>query len=348
MSINLLPSTVSSRSSRTGWVGIDIGTSAVKIAVISKSKNKFALEHQELIPVESVNGHVEIACNAARYYTSWLGKVAGKSAAISCSLNLDLRSLEVPPSERDNIQLYLENQPGLSGSGVRTAVWPTTWRMPPNEMLPCHVFGFHQETADDIASSLHQSGLRPEAMESIPHVLARLPKLINWQTNEVHAVIDWAADNPLFVLSRYGLPYYTRRIKRCSYSDLVKEVSDKLKLDTNDVWQLLTELGRASINNQRFSKILSTLRDVSQTTRQALLSEISKTIGFLKNEDKELIPKKIWVVGAGAGYPNVSTLIEESTEIPTEIWSLPSDNTETIDSANYASAISLSARPFFQ
>lgn len=335
------------RTRRSGWFGIDIGSVAVKIAKVEQRDREFVVTQKRLALLGSGNP-IDIACDAAEAFTNWKNRFTGCPTAITSSLNLDLRSLEVPSTERNNIEAYLANQPGLIGSGITTTVWPTTWNMPANEMLPCHVFGYQQMLADEIAHSIHEAGLAPLAMESTPHVLARLPKLNNWLVNEVHAVIDWAAEYPLFVLSRHGEPFYTRLMKRCEYSKLIGEVSEKLKLEPKDVWQLLSELGRASCGNQRFSKIVTTLREVSQVTRQLFLSEINKTITYIRSQDEQLVPSKIWVVGAGASYPMVSSLIEETTRVPTEIWSLPSEESDSKELAYYASAISLSARPFFK
>ncbi len=347
MSSILLKTVRKRQARRSGWFGIDIGSSAVKIAKVERYDGQFIVTQKRIVPNNSGDPIVN-ACDSAQAFTNWRSQFTSCPAAITSSLNLDLRSLEVPPTERDNVEAFLANQPGLVGSGITTAVWPTTWNMPANEMLPCHVFGHQQILADEIAHTIHEAGLTPLAMESTPHVLARLPKLNNWLVSEVHAVIDWAAENPLFVLSRHGEPFYTRLMKRCEFSQLINEVSEKLKLETNDVWQLLSELGRASCDDRRFSKIVTTLREVSQITRQHFLSEINKTITYLESQDEQLVPDKIWVVGAGASYPMVSSLIEETTHIPTEIWSLPSEDSSSKELAYYASAISLSARPFFQ
>lgn len=352
MSLSLLSLPTFRSTTRTGWLGIDIGTAAVKLAQVRYQNRSWELVSAKTIPVvdkspaETATAAIESLLEG---HSKWLAKPAGCVVTESP----DLRSLEVPSEQRSNINGYLKSQSGLVGSGLSTTVWPSTWKSPATENLPCHVYAIHEQTVNSISERLFESGAECRVMESAPHALARLSMFHAEHPNMVCGIIDWSAQHPLFVLTRNGQPYYTRLLRNCSYGQVVQEMSDKLGLSTADVWSLLSGIGSSSCEPADLPSLSNTINELTQTTRHRFLAEVSRTLAFLRSEDSELVPAKLWLVGGGATFPGIAEMIGEETGLLTAAWSLPfkaaSDGCRTlnIQHSDFATAISLSALPIF-
>lgn len=304
-----------------------------------------------LFPVPEGSNPLETASNGLESLLGVSSKWFGKQAAVVTTETPDLRSLEVPLASRGDINGYLAQQQGMAGLKLSTIVWPSTWKVSAKDNLPCHVYGIHEPTTDIICERLFERGAQCQVMESLAHSLARLMKFSPSSANQVHGVIDWSAKYPIFVLVRNGEPYYTRLLRNCSFGKAVDEMSKKLGLDRQDAWSLLSGAGNATTGRNDLPSLSNTIYELTQTTRHQFLGEISRTLSFLRSENKELVPSKIWLVGAGASFPGISELVTEETKISSAPWSLPSDLPQGSVAnlagkhTTFATAISLSGIP---
>ncbi len=350
MSISLLSLKPAKKTNLTGWLGIDIGSTAVKIAQVRQKGETWELLSAQLFPVTEDSNPLETAVEGVESLSGTKSKWFGKQAACITTESPDIRSLDVPNASRGDINGYLAQQPGLAGLKLSTIVWPSTWKVSPTDNLPCHVYGIHEPTTDIICERLFDQGAHCQVMESLPHSLARLMKFSPKSSNKVQGIIDWSAKHPLFVLVRNGDPYYTRLLKNCSFGKAVSEMSKKLDLCAQDAWNLLSGIGSATTGRTDLPSLSNTINELTQTTRHQFLAEINRTLSFLRSENQELVPSKLWLVGVGASFPGISELLSEETKLPTEGWYLPTATPQAniANSGKYttfASAISLSAIP---
>lgn len=344
MSTTLISIRSARSSTRQGWLGVDIGCSAVKVAQVQRRGSEWELVFSKLFTIRQGSDGLATAemaiQNVLGNHHRWFRQPAACVMTKSC----ELRSIDLPARAWQERRNEVSQQLGVQSKDATVMVWTSSWERTESDNIPCHVISMREQTAVKIGQRLLSSRAECQLLDGLPFCLARQAMLASPSSQEVTAVVDWAAENPMFVLVRDGQPYFTRLLRKCSFNNLVKSVCDHLNLEPTDVWSLLSEINLKARQGQDLPELSKTIIDLTQTVRQRFINEINRTLAFLRSESSELLPSRLWLSGGGASFPNLANEVSNSINIATQVWGFAGSHKMNIDPV-FANAISLSANP---
>ena len=339
-------------ATRQGWLGVDIGTTAVKTAQVRRRRDGWEVLHTQLFAVTEGGDPLTTAEAAVGAVFGPRRPWINPPAACVMTSRPDLRSVDIPVRSAHDALREVSQQIAATTGDVALVTWPSTWEAHDANTVPYHVIAMSERAAVNVGKSVMSGKAACEVLEALPFTLARLVRIGGHDTPHVIAIVDWAAENPIFVLVRDGQPFFTRLLRQCSFGDLVRAVCDGLGLEVDEGWSLLSRMGSRGRRKSDASELAKTVHQLTQATRQRFVDEINRTLAFLRSESGELVPEQLWLVGGGASLPHVVAQIRDATKISTAIWRLRTGSdagsaaTPSSPDPLFATAISLSALPF--
>jgi Tfp pilus assembly PilM family ATPase len=239
-----------------------------------------------------------------------------------------MRSLQLPDGEPGELRQLLV---GELESGDETAE-PREfdfWKTPgstadTNGLVSVTVLSVSRRTALGLAEGLRKVGLNCHVLDSQPCALARAVRMADPKTHAPVAALDWGFSTPTLTLVVDGRPVFARTLRDCGLRIILEAVAERLNLTPQDAHQLLTTygFGLSTAENQP-SPVPQTLTQLASAPARELFREIDKTLSFLRQQYKELVPERIWLFGGGALIPNAAAWIAQTCGIETKAWRLP-------------------------
>ena len=339
-------------TNRTGWLGVDIGSAAVKLAQVQRRGSYFELLQSRVVPVVDGLDPLFVASEAVESLLGDRRRWLGQPTACVATSQLELRSFNVPASSESNPFDYVADQLGAGSDQVAFAAWPSSW-VHENSTgdRPYHAVSIEENRAEAMAIRLRNSHAECNVLDCLPHCLARLVTLTEADHSETVAVLDWAAESPLFVVVRNGQPFFSRLLRHCGFRELVGSIGESLSIEKEDVWNLLHLVGTHAKSQDTSDELVKTITQLSHGACRQFLEELNRTMTFLQSDNVKLVPNRLWLVGAGATLPGIAEEVTQVIQKPTVVWTLarenrlaPHDQTGARDHV-LASAISLSAIP---
>jgi Tfp pilus assembly PilM family ATPase len=331
------------QASRLGWLGIDVGTRAIKLAQVERSGsgNGWRLATHRVIafpddqPVNAASIADGLIGRCLRELLPSSANLPSRSTAcVLPSSVTDMRSLQLPDGEpRELRQLVV----GELESGDDTAE-PREfdfWKTPgasgdTNGLVSVTVLSVARRTALGLAESLRKLGLNCLVLDSQPCALARAVRLADAKTHSSVAALDWGFSTPTLTLVVDGQPVFARTLRDCGLRIVLEAVAQRLNLSPQDAHQLLTTYGFGLATAEASpSQVQQTLTQLAAAPARELFREIDKTLSFLRQQYKELVPTRIWLFGGGALIPNAAAWIAQTCGIETNAWRLPPARSRT-------------------
>lgn len=344
------------RRPQVGWIGIDLGTSAIKLAQVERRDGVCRLMRSLVVPVRREGGVTldETAQQQIRRAVRGGLAFSGRAAAAAPPTSLlDFRTLDLPhgsPAElRQIIAQELEDSDAGAGAGAcEFAFWRTdTAGGPAAGPVSVSVLAVPQAEATSIAERLFAAGVECEVLDAPPFALARAVRLAAPQASDrPQAALDWGFNSILFTLVVDGRPAFTRAFRDCGLRHLLDSVAGGLGLSPAESQQILSSCGvpvsRANAGSGRVERAVG---ELAAPVLNRLVSELRRTIGFLKQQPGAGL-ERIWLCGGGGLIRNVAERLTDETGVATEVWRLhrPSADERPCDSAEclFASAVALS------
>lgn len=334
---------------RLGWLGVDIGACAVKIAQIERGDAGWRIHRTSWMPVPTGADPIEIAAEALSANVPRRIRGFERPAACLTTTALDLHNVDLPTASSDAASDALAHSPLLGDRTCTYAIWRSSWNTPSDANQPHHVIRMSQRCAQRIAQLTSQHRIECRVLDCLPYALARTVALAGDASREPVAVVDCAADTPILTIVNRGQPFYTRVLRDCGFNRLTSAVGKRLGLDADEVQCLLTQLERSAAGGGQQRQATRLICEITGDTRKHFLAEVTRTLRFLKAEDGDLSPRRIWLVGGGAALPGLDSATREATGVPTSVWRLHRPQRDvahaTTNAHGYATALALSAIP---
>ncbi len=327
---------VSSRS-RTGWIGIDVGSHSVKLAQLEIVGGQPQIAEALVIPIPQSE-----LSTADLLRSGWLARslrdelshrhgFRGRNAACGLSMSVtEFRSMSIPPGSpaerREMIAQELSDSGDYSSAAVEFDYWDGYCN--PAETsgadAPVNVLSVPVDLATQLAEAIQGAGLRCQVLDGGPFALARSIELIRGQVATGHpvAVLDWGHRAAHFALLVNGQPVFSRLLKDCGVGALVAAVGRELGLSVEDCHQLLATCGvpNPHLDRSERTELQELVDDYSGELFDHLLAELEKTLSYLRMQRAELIPAELWLVGGGATIRNVEAKLCFETGMPVKLW----------------------------
>lgn len=334
------------RTRQKGWIGVDLGTCAVKIAQVEKVGPRYCLGAALVVsrPEQEVTGVAAGLAVAEPVppgpdLSAWTRRVrpelrrdfAGRHAA--CVLSLDraeLRPMNLPPGSpperRAMIAAELQESYEAPLEGRVFDYWDTRGAetAPGSHLENVNVLCLAEAEAAEAAATLGRLGLRCEVIDGLPTALARAVAMVQPDIAEPVAAVDWGARNATLCLVHQGTAVYTRQLRGCGYAALPSAVQRALGLPAGDAQQLLCTYGVVDPSAPRDprAEVQDVLTDIVAEPVAALVAEIQRTLAYPELHRAALLPSRLWLFGGGATVRNIAPYLRAKIGLPVQPWRL--------------------------
>jgi len=310
-----------------GLVGVDIGTTSVKMVELSGSPGSFTLENISVVAVP------DEASEAAyeRAVTLMLeGKeLASNHAATSVSgRKVAVRGMRFPAlaeAELDGALRYEGSQViafDLNDSYLDHCVIDSA--KDDAKMMDVLFVAARRELVDSKVSVLEQVGLEPRVV-GVDALVLLDALLMEDDLPETCGVISIGAANTSIGIEREGTVPFVRDIE-IGGSAYTTAIADALGVSTEDA---------EKVKLMEPERELASTRAIERVT-QHLVGEISRSLMYYQTRGNGTQVDALYLCGGASGVPGLSDAISVAAGIPVHIWS-PLDCVE-VDDARFDSA----------
>jgi len=352
-------------SQQLGWVGVDVGTHAVKLAQLSRRGGDVRLHRAAIIqrPTswsadeslaldQPTSSQLEI--RAARE----CGQFTGRNAVCSLPMNVcQLRSLGVPPGDNDERRTMIEDELANEWSEQRVTMEFDFWELETghtdkaSDGFNVNVLGVALPWIRQLTRDCRQAGLDCWAIDGTPLVMARAVALAGGPGGGRRALaVDWGYSNTTICVVGDGRPWYTRRVSDCAFSLALEAIAREFSVTLDQAQHLADTQGitppTEPADADRMAQ--SALSDAVRMTMDGLIGQVQRTLQFVETQRRQLSPVAIWLMGGGASMRNVAPSLAHEFELPVHVWKMPCESASLPcatgnRSALFAGAAALSA-----
>lgn len=346
---------------KRGWIGVDVGTHALKVAQVERAAGTLRLVDAVAVPRTTVESDGEqpsrtvSRCHAELQAALALGKqFRGSTAACAMSMQWShVKPLKVP-ADVDDTWSYIADELNAAGAleGHEFGYWQTGGETrnaenPTDDVIAITV---SQQDALQLAQDVARCGLECRQLDVIPLALARAAQMIpETRERQSVAILDWGVAEATFCSLRNGIPVFVRRLRNSGFGAVLHQIGGELGLYPDEVETLLLS-GRdtASEDDRRIARELhAAVAELASESLRTVSEEVRRTLAFLEHQMPSAIPEKTWLCGAGAVWNGAADYFAAKMRGPVATWSLRDAGIEKADEFPFpdeilATAISLS------
>lgn len=336
------------RSRSTGWIGVDIGAGAVKLAQLERRDNLWHLSKTALVPwpepgrltMQTVeNGRL---AELVRQVLLSCGYFQGRQAACVLSpVAGELLTLDVPSAPESELremicQELAAHRDGASqgpGEELEFDYWNAHPSVATAEqgVVALNVLGIRRDLAEQTGAELYSAGLTLRELDGTPFTLARAVSLAEGDAarSGTVAVLDWGHACAMFTVIAGGQPIFARTLRDCGCARISQAVAAALSLSDHEAWHLLSTCGVPSDAGHGSSQqeLQEFVAELLRGPIDEILVELNKTLIFLKHQSPELAPQRVWLSGGGATVRNIAEHLEAGLGVTVRNWRLASQET---------------------
>jgi type IV pilus assembly protein PilM len=347
------------RSSR-GWIGIDIGSRAIKVAQVERAQGtmriveSLVLEDDAQSVLDEQNRLAAWAPLALEALLRSATHAAGKTAACTLSVSAtESRTIEVPLASEAEMRGMIAQElevveDGESSPGSREFdywVIDDPGRSDSAELALVGAISMPSALAESVGRSLLRCGLRCEVLDAAPWSVSRAVGLTASPPSEQPtAVLDWGASTAMLTVVQHGQPVFTRNLRNCPFRRVSQAIQNGLGATGDECCELLNNYGVA-VGGADDGDVARVVSELISDTIQALVEEVNKTLSYLKGQRSSIAPEKLWLTGGGATVRNFDTLLSARLGLATASWEMPraDEAARAAPTSLFAQAAALSA-----
>ena len=323
---------------RTGWVGIDLGTDAIKFAQVSRQRGQWQLDRSLIVPVSSTSGSPaggDSLVQSLREARTSAGFRRRRSACALSMAAMELQTLELPEGTDQEIEQMVSAELStdhVDGLGEREFAF---WKSPPAaEQKPATalvtVVSLVRTKAEDHASAQAAAGFRCQVLDCLPFALARAVAMQNGSGSEPVAALDWGATAPQLTIVSEGRPRFTRPLRECGTSQLVNSLCKGFDISAGDARQLLSTYGFSTPSGtSEKSQLQQVTGQFAAGPLERIVAELNRTLLYLQRQQPRLVPRRIILFGAGATIRNACEVFTERLGTETSLWQLNAEQSSS-------------------
>lgn len=349
------------RERRWGWIGIDIGTRAVKIAQIERPAGRWRLARALILhdahrnPLDELERPDDWLLPALRSRLTRQSGFRGHRGACVLSLSrTELRTLDLPDGSdgerRAMIAHELETGEESAGSAASFDYWESP--LPAGNRREgggraVQVVSVAADLADRAGETLHRCGLTCEVLDALPTALARVAAVGERHADGPLGILDWGHTTATFLVTHHRMPIFTRELRGCGLEPLLHALARGLNLTPDEIEEFLVRYGfpAPSAPASPRSDLQRLAADLAAEPLRQLVDQLQKTLGYLRQQRTACVPTHIHLVGGGAAIANIAPLLSTRMRMPVDLWHIggADPSAGTIPESLLAPAVALSA-----
>ncbi len=301
-------------------VGIDIGSSSVKVLEISKSGRKYYAESLDIIdlPIGAVNdGIVNDKASVASYIKTSLSKLGIKEKKVVIGIpckHVIIKTIEMPKMKAREIDssIYYEAQRFITYDIKEVffdyVILGDSPNDPNNNLIM--IIAGKKDIIENQIDFVHECGLNPHIVD-VDCIAVENMFNFNYpeEFDELVAIVKIGASETNVHIVQKGLNLFRRDIP-IGGSNITEEISKKFQIDVNAAENMKT--GNVDKMNPDFQVNYSIYLNMILSR---ITTEIQRTIDyFAANNDKQY-PKKIYLAGGSGRLSGILEDIENKVNI---------------------------------
>lgn len=324
------------RANTKGWIGVDLGTHAVKLAQVERRGTRLrllgALVVRRTSPWtggDSDDLEVPASSDEIRAALSLCKGFSGSSAAAVLPMNVcDVRECKVSGKEGSESRLLVRRElDTVYGDTKATREFDFCTVDEQQESKAdskAIVFSVKHDWAFRVASDLSESGLYGQVLDGLPWSIARAVAMANaGKGPHTVAALDWGCGRATFCIVKGGVPRYVRCLRDGEFASVLDAVGSALAIQPEEAQKVLADHGLKDRNAGGVDPLQSVIEDVAAEPLWTLMNELERTLTFLRQQRRQLVPDRLLLFGGGAAIKNVDQFISEKSGMPVANWSLP-------------------------
>lgn len=322
-------------AAQQGYVGLDIGTRALKIALIERKGDGLSLASARAVshdvplvfddPRQCVETIAESVDRAWEPAGRWLGKEA--ACVLPCSA-MTILNLTVPEASPDELRAIIGGE-FADETGIPPQRWSFTWWKDcqdagHGEGTSLTAVGVPLDLSEQLLNVLLSRGLACRLMLSPPQVLARFTApLPGAELNSNVAILDWGYESAVLTVARGGRPLFSRILRNCGLVRVIDVVADGLQINPADVPLLICSDDSLAAAPTDLGRQRGPLDELIDGALSRLRDELTRTMNHLQRGAKAALPQQMLLCGGGATLRGISTRLASWTRVPTSVWNGP-------------------------
>ncbi len=322
-----------------GWIGVDIGTDAVKLAQVERRGARVVIVEAAVVQrCEPWLDSDHLATSPAESSEEILAAQAigeqfsGRNAAATLPMAVcEVRSLHIPEAPRAERRTRIAHELASTlheSVGAREFDFWSTDYAPEKETIVrenVNVISIVGQWARRLLEDHREARLVCRTLDGTPVALARAIHLADRRADtQPVAALDWGVARATFCITVAGRPIFVRNLRDCGFGHLLCQLQEALSLTRDEARKVVAGFGalRASIRSESLQTVVG---EIAAPHIDQLIEELGRTLNYLKTHRKALLPHQLWLFGGGATMENVEQVLTDRLGLPARTWSLGDD-----------------------
>ena len=342
---------------KLGWIGVDIGTSAVKIAQVARSKHGWRVAASAVIPRQQIwqgellTGEEAVSTlDELQAAQSLQQGYRGRSVAATLPMSLcDVHRLDHDLNSESNASQILRQTIETATQKSIEHVQCDYWSAPKNESKPAwtQAITVSRNWTDQLCEDIAQAGWDCEAIDGLPLAMTRAVGLIH-QGEGTAAALDWGSGRATLCFIENGQPAYVRCLKESGLRNMLDTLTESLEVTELEAQRLLEDYAISTPNQEGAEDLAKFVQEIIAEPMSQFVEELKRSFSHYQYVRRSPNPQQLYLFGGGAMIEGLDTHLSAELNVEARIWQLPQQNasgnsTERRADCLLASAIGLSA-----
>lgn len=302
----------------TSWLGIDIGTSGIKIAEVARrrsgprwlSRAHYKFEH----PLPETDSDIELIRSTLADALPPAGDGLARPAVVSLPSSWCVSRI-ARADAIDDIRKQMNRDLG------QKAQW-CAWHMQSSDG-PGHIasYGIGGELAEMVGDVVTDSGHRCVQIDAHPLALHRSIKwMADNSADSLAGILDWGWDSCVLVVCSADGPGVVRNLPGCGLRSLVELAANRLGSDSKSVLSLLRQ--RPSDQSHPDARRGSDqARDILLPSIGRVATEIKQSLQYAERIGCQPMGTSLMLCGGASCLPAAHSLLAKETQSDVALWS---------------------------
>lgn len=319
-----------------GWIGVDIGSHSVKLVQVERSGSRIQLSEGLVIrrreawdDSTSVTSPLADSGEEMRAGLALGQAFSGTTAAAMLTMGLcDIRALNVPDGNSiERRDLVAEELTTLTGSSIEDRefdFWPIEvggdGSASPENVLAVSI---SRDWSHQVAKDLSEAKLVGQVLDVLPLALARAVEIgAPGSSRRPIAAVDWGYRRATICIVLDGHPVFVRCLRDSGFAAVISALSKSLSITSEEAQKLLTDHGLPNGAESDGDELQAVIAEVAAQPLMNFAEEVERTVTFLRQQRRQLVPEKIVLFGGGAAVRNIAPFLSQKVEACFVPWSL--------------------------